>query len=164
MIPANTLTSVCRSYNGLVMCLQLHTEHAAWLSWIITENNYGDFISNIIYLIQFFSTKTNKQTKKCVTSFTILDVDSTAPIHIFNHVFFIIAGQFQQKALQKLAWIAAYPLTIKILDRTVGFRSPASSLVRAVKGKVFKSVQHFHGVTIEVGVFVVDVLMDKRKL
>ena len=98
------------------------------------------------------------------TTFIILDVDSTAPIHIFNHVLFISAGQFQQKALQKLARIAAYPLTIKVLDRTVGFWSPASFLVRAVQGKVFKSVQHVHGVAIESGVFIVDALMGKRKL
>lgn len=97
-------------------------------------------------------------------TFIILDVDSTAPIHIFNHVLFISAGQFQQKTLQKLAWIAAYPLTIKILDRTVGFRSPSSFLVRAVQSKVFKSIQHVHGVAIESGVLVVDALMDKRKL
>jgi len=94
----------------------------------------------------------------------ILDIDSTAPIHIFNHVLFIIAGQFQQKGLQKLAWIAAYPLTVKVLDRTVGLGSPTSFLVRAVQGKVVKSVQHFHGVAIEVCVFVVDILMIKRKM
>ena len=112
-------------------------------------------ISSIQY--SFFTTA------KCINDL-ILDVDSTAPIHIFNHVLFIIAGQFQQKALQKLAWIAAYPLTIKILDRTVGFRSPASFLVRTVQGKVVKSVQHVHGVAIEIGVFIVDALMGKRKL
>ena len=153
----DNILTVCRSYNGLDTCLHLHTENATWLSCVKTENDYGDHISIIIYAIQFFSTK-------CVTTVLILDVDSTAPIHIFNHVLFIIASQFQQKGLQKLAWIAANPLTVKVLDGTVGFRSPASFLVRAVQGKVVKSVQHFHGLAIEVGVFVVDILMDKRKL
>ena len=80
----------------------------------------------------------------CVKVFMISDVDSTAAVQISNHILFIIAGQFQHKALQELVLVTSNPLAIKILDNSVCLGSPAGFLVRAMQAKAVKSVHYFY--------------------